>query len=78
MTTEQDIQVLESNPPAEVDTLYLFACNLAWRREGNDLVGRELSRALASSDVCTQLVARSLVLQSLPRYLHIAAAGSRG
>ena len=66
MTTEQDVHDLESNLSAEIDALYLFACTLAWQREGNELAGRELSRALASSDVCTQLVARSLVLQSLP------------
>ena len=62
-TNAQTLLVERPEPHScgEVDPLYLFACQLQWRKWCDEEAGWELLAALTSSDAPTRIVASSLL-----------------
>ena len=47
-----------------MDTNYLVLCGMVWAQFGQEAAGRELIRALASSDDMVRVVARTMLEQA--------------
>lgn len=57
----------EGRNPQSVDGVYLFACHLAWVREGSLWAYEQLVRALDGPDEEARLIAESLLRRKSPR-----------
>lgn len=59
----QTLQVAVSRvgAPGGIDPLYLFACQIEWRKRCSQLAGRELLCALASPDANSRFIAEVLL-----------------
>jgi hypothetical protein len=60
-TQALQVRVPLAGCPGGIDPLYLFACQVEWRKRGSQTAGAELLRALASSDDESCLVAEALL-----------------
>jgi hypothetical protein len=60
-TQALQVRILWGGPAGAIDPLYLFACQVEWRKRCSQAAGTELLFALASPDAKIRLVAEALL-----------------